>query len=159
RALVDEWIALQGYSHPFGWRPEIVARRVIAWLTQATLILDDADVRFYRRFLRNLTRQVRYLRWLARDTHDRVPRLQAHIAIAYGARAVAGQSGYLRAATRRLAVDLARQILPDGGHIGRNPGALIELLLDLLPLAQAFTARNVPPPPALTRAIDRMMPM
>src|SRR5262249_61990677 len=50
-------------------------------------------------------------------------------------------------------------ILPDGGHISRNPGTLIELLLDLLPLKQAFAARNVPPPPALLNAIDRMMPM
>src|ERR1700755_2009806 len=60
---------------------------------------------------------------------------------------------------RKRGVELDRQILPDGGHISRNPGALIELLLDLLPLAQAFTARNVAPPPPLTHAIDRMMPM
>ena len=60
---------------------------------------------------------------------------------------------------RRLGDELERQILPDGGHISRNPGALIELLLDLLPLRQAFTARNMPPPPALLNAIDRMMPM
>ena len=64
-----------------------------------------------------------------------------------------------RAATKRLSDELERQILPDGGHISRNPGALIELLLDLLPLRQAFTARNVAPPPALLNAIDRMMPM
>ena len=51
------------------------------------------------------------------------------------------------------------QILPDGGHISRNPGVIIEVLLDLLPLSQAFTARNVAPPPALINAIDRMMPM
>ena len=62
-------------------------------------------------------------------------------------------------ATKRLADELDRQILPDGGHISRNPGALIELLVDLLPLRQAFTARNIPPPPALLNAIDRMMPM
>src|SRR4030095_15895847 len=49
--------------------------------------------------------------------------------------------------------------LPDGGHISRNPGTLIELLIDLLPLRQAFAARNVVPPPALINAIDRMMPM
>src|SRR5439155_371569 len=61
-------------------------------------------------------------------------------------------------ARRRLA-DLERQVLPDGGHLSRNPGAMIELLVDLLPLSQAYTARNVPPPPALTHAIDRMMPM
>ncbi len=159
RALVDEWITLQGSWHPIAWRPEIVARRIIAWLSQATLILDDADVRFYRRFLRNLARQVRYLRRTAGDTHDGVPRLQARIALAYASLAMAGQIGHLRRATKRLAAELERQVLPDGGHLSRNPGAMMELLVDLLPLSQAFTARNVPPPPALTHAIDRMMPM
>src|SRR5215467_2922492 len=61
RALVDEWLTLQGHWHPLAWRPEILSRRVIAWLTHAPLILDDVDVGFYRRFLRNLTRQIRYL--------------------------------------------------------------------------------------------------
>jgi uncharacterized heparinase superfamily protein len=159
RALVDEWITLQGSWHSIGWRPEIIARRIIAWLTQAPLILDEADVRFYRRFLRSLARQTRYLRRLARDTRDGVPRLQARIALAYAALAMTGQIKHLRAAARRLAAELERQILPDGGHVSRNPAAVIELLLDLLPLVQAFTARNVPPPPALTNAIDRMMPM
>ena len=159
RAMVDEWIALQGFWHPLAWRPETVARRIIAWITQSTLILDDADMRFYRRFLRNLTRQVRYLRRLARNTRDGVPRLQAYIALCYASLTMAGQMGHLRGATRRLAAELDRQILPDGGHISRNPGALLELLVDLLPLAQAFSARNVPPPPALSNAIDRMMPM
>src|ERR1700730_15799770 len=73
RAMVDEWIALQGFWHPLAWRPETVARRIIAWITQSTLILDDADMRFYRRFLRNLTRQVRYLRRLAPHTPDARP--------------------------------------------------------------------------------------
>ena len=31
-----------------------------------------------------------------------------------------------------------RQILADGGHISRNPQALVELLLDMLPTRQAF---------------------
>ncbi len=159
RALVDEWLGQQGTWHPRAWRTEVTARRVIAWLTQATLILDDADVRFYRRFLRNLARQVRYLRLTARDARDGLPRLQARIALAYASLTMGSQVNHLKGATRRLSTELDRQVLPDGGHISRNPGALIELLLDLLPLAQAFTARNVPPPPALTNAIDRMMPM
>ena len=65
----------------------------------------------------------------------------------------------LKSVTRMLTDELGRQVLPDGGHASRNPGALVELLLDLLPLRQAFAARNVPPPPALNNAIDRMMPM
>src|SRR4029078_9813428 len=52
RALVDDWITLQGRWHQLGWRSDILSRRVISWLSQAPMILQDADVRFYRRFIR-----------------------------------------------------------------------------------------------------------
>ena len=60
---------------------------------------------------------------------------------------------------RPFCKELDRQILPDGGHISRNPEALVELLLDLLPLRQCFVARDRAPPKELTDAIDRIMPM
>jgi uncharacterized heparinase superfamily protein len=159
RALVDEWITLNSSQDPIAWRPEVVARRVISWLSQAPLVLDDSDLQFYRRFLRSLTRQVRYLRHTLSQARDGVPRLQATIALASAALCMAAQQRHIRAATKRLSDELTRQILPDGGHISRNPGALVELLVDLLPLRTAFTARNVAPPAALLNAIDRMMPM
>src|SRR5579885_2126721 len=59
----------------------------------------------------------------------------------------------------RLSSEIERQILPDGGHISRDPGAVIDILLEFLPLRQAFAARNIAPPQALLNAIDRMMPM
>ena len=77
RALVDEWIALQGSWHPVAWRPDVLSRRIISWLSQATLVLQDADARFYRRFLRSLVRQVRYLRHTAGDARRGVARMQA----------------------------------------------------------------------------------
>jgi uncharacterized heparinase superfamily protein len=160
RALVGEWIALQGaFDTLEGWRPDIVARRIISWLCQAPLVLHDADMKFYRRFLRNLTRQVRYLHRTVNATRDGLPRIQAVVALTYAALCMQGQARLLKGVTRKLSDELGRQVLPDGGHASRNPGALIELLLDLLPLRQAFAARNVPPPPALNNAIDRMMPM
>ncbi len=159
RALVDEWIAHGGANDSIAWRPEVMARRVMSWITQATLVLDDSDVRFYRRFIRSLTRQVRELRRMVADTRDGVPRLQVVIALNYAALCMAGQANHIRVASKRLADELERQILPDGGHISRNPGALLELLVDLLPLRTVFTSRNVAPPPALLNAADRMMPM
>jgi len=159
RALVDEWITLNRSRDPIAWRADVVARRVMSWLSQAPLVLDDADAQFYRRFLRSLTRQVRHLRHTVWQARDGVPRLQAAIALAYAALCMARQQRHIRAASKRLSDELARQILPDGGHISRNPGALIELLVDLLPLRSVFTARNLVPPPALLNAIDRMMPM
>src|SRR5262249_19126205 len=87
------------------------------------------------------------------------PRWQAVIALNYATLCLQGQSGHLRANVRRLIDELRKQVLPDGGHVSRNPGALIELLADLLPLRQLFAARQLQPPQALNNAIDRIMPM
>jgi uncharacterized heparinase superfamily protein len=159
RALVDEWITLQAVGDPVAWRTDVVARRIISWLTQAPLVLHEVDTKFYRRFLRNLTRQVRYLRGTLGKARDGLPRLQGIIALTYASLCMKGQMRSAKSATRRLVHELERQILPDGGHISRNPGVLIELLLDLLPLRQAYASNNIPPPPAVLNAIDRMMPM
>jgi len=136
-----------------------MARRVMSLLSQAPLVLGDTDGKFYRRYLRGLSREIRYLRYSMLDIPDGVPRLQVLIALCYASLCLANQARHIRTATRKLSDELARQILPDGGHISRNPGALIELLIDLLPLRQTFAARNVAPPPSLLNAIDRMMPM
>ncbi len=159
RSLIDDWINLQGGWHPVGWRVDILSRRIVSWLSQAPFILQDADARFYRRYLRSLSRQVRCLRRSLKQSRDGLPRLQAVIALNYATLCMQGQSGYLRSHARRLIEELRSQILPDGGHISRNPGALIELLVDLLPLRQLFSARHLQPPQALNNAIDRMMPM
>ena len=159
RALIDEWITHQGAWHALGWRPDVLSRRIISWLSQAPMLLQDADMRFYRRFVRSLVRQVRYLRHTAGDAHRGVARMQATIALSYAALCIAGQNRQIKSTTVRLVAEIDRQILPDGGHISRDPGAIVEVLLELLPLRQAFAARNIAPPPALLNAIDRMMPM
>ncbi|HEV7634196.1 MAG TPA: heparinase II/III family protein [Bradyrhizobium sp.] len=158
RALVDDWISNQGRKRRVARRADVLARRVISLLSQAPLVLGDTDGKFYRRYLRGLTREIRHLRYTMLDV-DGVPRLQVLVALCYASLCLANQGRYIRATTRKLSEELQRQILPDGGHISRNPGALIELLIDLLPLRQTFAARNTAPPPALLNAIDRMMPM
>jgi uncharacterized heparinase superfamily protein len=159
RTLVEDWISNAAHKRPVSRRADVLARRVISLLSQAPLVLGDSDGKFYRRYLRGLTRDIRYLRYTMIDIPDGVPRLQVLIASCYASLCLANQARHIRTASRKLSDELQRQILPDGGHISRNPGALIELLIDLLPLRQTFTARNIAPPPALLNAIDRMMPM
>jgi uncharacterized heparinase superfamily protein len=159
RALVDDWISNPIQKRPIARRADVLARRVISLLSQAPLVLGDTDSKFYRRYLRALTREIRYLRFAALDMPDGVPRLQVLIAQCYASLCLANQARHIRSASRKLSDELQQQILPDGGHVSRNPGALIELLIDLLPLRQTFAARNIAPPPALLNAIDRMMPM
>src|SRR6201986_922434 len=159
RALVDDWISNPTAGRSVGRRPDVVARRVISLLSQAPLVLSDTDSKFYRRYLRGLARDIRHLRYAMLDMPDGVPRLQVMIALCYASLCLANQARHIKSASKRLSDELLRQILPDGGHISRNPGALIELLIDLLPLRQTFAARNLAPPPALLNPIDRLMPM
>jgi uncharacterized heparinase superfamily protein len=159
RALVEDWMSNPAQKRAVARRADVLARRVMSLLSQAPLVLSDTDNKFYRRYLRHLTREIRYLRYTMLDVPDGVPRLQVLIALCYASLCLANQSRHIRSAIRKLSEELQHQILPDGGHISRDPGALIELLIDLLPLRQAYAARNVPPPTALLNAIDRMMPM
>ncbi|MGB3501832.1 MAG: heparinase II/III family protein [Mesorhizobium sp.] len=159
RALTGEWMASHGgrISDP-AWEIPVVARRIIAWLQHSTTVLQGAELPFYRAYLRNLMAQVRFLRVAVREMPDGEERLRARIALAFAALALPGSAQSISSATRNLALELDRQILPDGGHISRNPDALLELLADLLPLRQTYANQAEAPPKSLMDSIDRMFP-
>jgi uncharacterized heparinase superfamily protein len=159
RELVREWIAGSRRRHPPAWRLDVIGRRVIAWLSHAALLLDGERKRPYAAFMRSLDEQVSHLQASWQSAPDGYPRLLALIALVKADLCIAGRDRQLDYSVPPLAAELQRQILPDGGHISRNPATLIELMLDLLPLRQCFGARGIKPDPALSAAIARMAPM
>ena len=159
RALVTDWMTTHGRRIAgIAWEPAVTARRVIAWLQHSTVVLQGADLAFYRAYLRSLAVQIRYLRAMAPEMPDGEERLRARAALAYSALSLPASRTALRAATRHLASELERQILPDGGHVSRSPLALIELLADLLPLRHTYANQAEAPPDALIAAVERMLP-
>lgn len=159
RALVDEFVSQRRGERGIARETHILARRITAFVSQSPLLLEGADHGFYHRFLRAIGRSVRDLEEDARRHPLPRSRLAAAIALCYAGLCSQGLEGPLRRGTRLLVRELARQILPDGGHASRDPGALIELLLDLLPLRQMYASRGADVPEALLNAIDRMLPM
>ncbi|XSG81699.1 MAG: heparinase II/III family protein [Methyloligella sp. ZOD6] len=157
RGLFDEWVRRNRTSTGLAWRPDIVGRRVISWLANCMVVLDTEDASSYHTFMRELTAQLRYLSATYREAPDGTPRLVAVMALVYGGLCIAEQQAVVKRFVKPLARELQRQILPDGSHASRNPIALVELLLDLLPLRQCFVARDYTPPVELTDAIDRAM--
>jgi uncharacterized heparinase superfamily protein len=123
------------------------------------VILEGADRAFYRRFMKGLGRIQLFLERKIAGGLNGEPRLLAAIALAEFGLCAEGTRNLTRKGTKLLVEELDRQILPDGGHIGRNPEVLLDLLPDLLPLRQAYAARGLQPPAQLLNAIDRMMPM
>lgn len=158
RALVDDWLR-KSQLPAVAWDQETAARRLLAWLTQAPMILTDADPGFYHRFLAGITRHFRQLRIRRGEEPAGLPRLKVMLALLACAVTVESFRRWVRPLARRLDEELARQILPDGGHVDRNPNSVVEVLVDLLPIRQVLLARSFPVSQALTAAIDRMMPM
>ncbi|MEW5421550.1 heparinase II/III family protein [Amorphus sp. 3PC139-8] len=159
RALVDEWIKLGSKLPPVAWDDSVAARRLLSWLSQSPLILEDCDHAFYQRFLKAIGRHVHQLRCAFPRAEDGLPRMRIVLALTAAAAAIADQPGLARWAMRALDRELAVQILPDGGHISRHPGVILEILIDLLPIRQALSVRGTTPSATVGEAIDRMMPM
>ncbi|KAF0120748.1 MAG: heparinase II/III family protein, partial [Xanthobacteraceae bacterium] len=124
------------------------------WFAASGLLLAGADQVFYRRFSRTLWRQVRQLELAVPGLAPGPDRLLVLITLVTAGLCMEGEARLLARASRRLADELDRQILADGCHISRDPGVLVGLVLDLLPLRQLFPARNVTPPPAILTAVD-----
>jgi len=157
RALVDDYLSTRGRRAAETFDAAATARRVLSWLSQSTLVLEGAESEFYHRFLRALARDSAQLQDSLGATTG-LPHLVSTVALAAYAMCADTPSRFQTRASAQLSDAIGAQILPDGGHVSRNPQALIDLLLDFLPLRQVYVARGAPPPPALLNAIDRIIP-
>ncbi len=158
RALVEDFIARKRERGEIARRPAVAARRLISLLSHSPLLLEGADHVFYDRFLRHVWRLADRLHLELAGAVEGGARLNCLIAVSFAAICLDGQDGRRRRLDHLLSDELDHQILPDGGHLSRNPRVLIELLLDLLPLRETFMARGIEPPRGMLMAIERMMP-
>ncbi|MDJ0450073.1 heparinase II/III family protein [Methylocystis sp. JR02] len=160
RALVGEFLAIKKLSPDDpALEPAVAARRLLSFLAQSPVLLEGAEAEFYDAFMLSLAQSARLL-WRALATGQAQGADRALCAIALAEFAVCADTGRKIApqVSHALSAELERQILGDGGHISRNPQVAVDLLLDLLPLRQVLAARGLQTPPAMLRAIDRMMP-
>lgn len=158
RALVGDFIQKRRDRSEIARRPPVAARRLIAFLSHSPLLLEGADHVFYERFVGHVSRLTERLTLELSGAVEGVARLQVLIAVTFAAISLDGQDRRLRRFEVALTDELDHQILPDGGHLSRNPRLLIDLLLDLLPLRETFVARGIEPPRGVIMAIERMMP-
>lgn len=161
-ALVIDWLERSGgggFDRASAFTPAVVARRLLSWLSHSPVILEGAGRTFYARFTRSIGAHAELLDNALREGLEGQARLTAIFALTQVGLCAESAHRILRHAIRLMEQELPRQILADGGHISRNPQALVELLLDLLPTRQAFAARTVSVPDVLEDAIARMIPM
>lgn len=158
RALVEDYLLRRRDREPLSRRPAVASRRLISFLSHSPLLLEGADHAFYDRFLRHVSKLADRTSLALAGAVEGVERLQCQMALAFAAICLDGQDARRRRIEVALSDELEAQILPDGGHLSRNPRVLIDLMLDLLPLRETFAARGLEPPRGVILAIERMMP-
>ncbi|MBI4184369.1 MAG: heparinase II/III family protein [Proteobacteria bacterium] len=159
RVWMGRWIDDHGRWHPLAWRPDVLGRRLASWLGHYDFYVASADDDFRRRVLASAEVQARHL---ARALLGEILGAGAIAAIkgliAAGV-ALDGAEGLIARALRSLAREVESQVLPDGGHVERNPALQLAVLQDLVDVRALLLAGQREVPEALQRAIDRMAPM
>jgi uncharacterized heparinase superfamily protein len=157
RTLVMQWLDQQSQLDAgILWSEAIAPRRLIAWLQHSSMILQGADAAFYKRFLKALAAHTRFISSTIPTIKLSENRLRAEIAMVFARLALPSGEASVARSLRRLALNLDRDVLADGGHISRNPEVLLELLADLAPLRMVLGSEGIQTPQALLSAIDRM---
>lgn len=161
RGLVDNWITHYGQWNNFNWDTAILTPRLWYWMVHWSPVLssDNASAKAAtRRAI--VMRQMKYLRQHYKHLPSSFLKLQAAATLTlFGARLTEKSDGYLARGLDWLDDEIEKQILPDGGHISRNPETTLNCLDVLLTLDLLLADRGVEGSRTLSRAIDRMVPM
>ncbi|WP_419730970.1 heparinase II/III family protein [Lichenicola sp.] len=158
RALASEWLA-RPPNDPVARAPHVVASRVTAWLTHYDFFAASADDAFRQRLMTRLMTDARTLAAnIPTSFHDHraLTCLKGLLACAV---AMPEQSGFLTRTMRHIGPEIGRQILADGTHAERSPGAQLGALRELAEMRALMQIGQIAPPLALAAALDRMSPV
>lgn len=158
RRMVDYWIAQNRRWRLPAWRGDVLATRLIAWSSHYDAFFASGDDRFRRRLSTSMARQVVHLERVYLFETFGARRITAITGLIFGALCLGNRERFDRA-LGRLETELERQVLPDGGHVERNPAALATVLRDLLTLRATLSGAKREVPAELQQSIDRIGPM
>lgn len=160
RALIQSWLAENKAWHPVGWRSDVVATRILAWIVHFEEIAGrESDRALRRALLASIAAQVRHLARVAGWELAGAARLRALKGLIGGLVALGGSEKRVARAVRALERELPMQVLPDGGHRTRSPSVQLQVLRDLIDTRAMLREAKREIPGALQQAIERMAPM
>jgi uncharacterized heparinase superfamily protein len=153
RALVLKW----GEQRQFLWTAPLHFRALISLCCAANFLVGPALSSFKEPFFALVEKLIRRA-WSMRPDNGSDKLLQA-IALQYASLAFRSSPALRDDANAKFCAIINEIILPDGGHVSRNPLALLETLLEVIPIQAAMGQTREPIPQQLNAAIERMVPM
>lgn len=159
RYFAKDWLQHYKRWDPIAWRPDIVGARLASWIGLHDFFLASADDGYRLTIFESMQKQSRYL---ARVLPGQVKGSRLITALKgqiYACLALPNSQPRLFQALTLLTEELAKQILPDGGHIERNPYTHTHVLRHLIDIRAALRCAGLAIPDNLQSAIQQMAPM
>jgi uncharacterized heparinase superfamily protein len=156
--LTQQWVKRYARFSPFAWRADVTGERFLNLFAHGRFFLANSDLVWRSKLFVSLRNQAQMLSRTIDEAPDGLPRLKAAAALTL-AGVCLGDTSHEAAGLKRLEGEIARQILPDGGHISRSPQVLLEAYRVLAMVQQGRDHSSAQPDPVLRGALDRMAPM
>ena len=158
-ALTARWLEAFGDRvDPVAWAPALWGRRLLFWTAHAPLILSSTNLVYRSAVLHTLARGARHLDRGADKAAVGAPRIAAWCGLAAAGLLIPGGDPRRAFAEAGLARALATGLFEDGGAVSRSPAALLDTLVLLAMLREAYAARRLELPPAVAAALGRAVP-
>jgi uncharacterized heparinase superfamily protein len=159
RNLVLDWLSHYRRWDAKVWQPDLIGWRLASWINFHDFFLASADDRFRTQVFESMVKQSRYLARIL-PGHMRGARLISALkGQIYACLALPNSQSRLFNALTILADELPRQILPDGGHIERNPTSHALVLRHLIDIRAALRAAGFAVPDIIQHSIHVMAPV
>ena len=157
--LITQWLKRYSrYSEP-AWLPEVIARRLVHLFAHGRMVIANSELLWRSKVFVSLREQSRMLARIAGEAPDGMPRFEAAAAYALSGACLGDSQRRLDEGLKCLEGEIARQILPDGGHISRSPEALVHCYRLIMMVMDALAAGALEVPHPIRSAYDRIAPM
>jgi len=158
RALLKDWLINRDNWEEESWAPDVLGERLTNWISFHDFCAVHADEDLEERLIASLLRQRNHLLRVLPAPLTGTEGLQAIKGLIVADLSLSKGRKALGLGLELLQRHLAAEILPDGGHISRNPDAQLKMLHHLIDIRAALRAAGQETPPELLTAIERMVP-
>ncbi len=156
--LIETWLRQFDGWDKDEWSPENLGSRIAAWIGFYDFYAPAATDDFTRALVASLHRQYKHLERTISPSLKGVEAAQAARGLIYGGLNFEGGDSALGLACDLLQRQLAAEILPDGGHISRNPSAQLRLLSHLVDIRNVLETAGIHMPPAIGAGLAALIP-
>lgn len=157
-SLIHDWMEDQEQWDEEGWSPAILGARLANWIGFYDFYGRAASHDFTQKLIVSAVRQLRHLQHTAYANMIGLDGLYVVKGLVFGGLSLIDGEKSLGLALALLRQILETEILPDGGHISRNPSVQAEVVRLLIDIRSGLQAAKLELPSELSLSIARMVP-